>query len=59
MPIRKEAIAGPAAMERSVVKAEKMYEKMIKQGLVNPGNIRKVKEQIAKKTGAYPMGGTN
>lgn len=59
MPIRKEAIAGPAAMERSVVKAEKMYEKMIKQGLVNPGNIRKVKEQIAKKTGAYPMGGTD
>ena len=59
MPIRKEAIAGPAAMERSVIKAEKMYEKMIKQGLVNPGNLRKVKEQIAKKTGAYPMGGTN
>ena len=59
MPIRKEAIAGPAAMERSVIKAEKMYEKMIKQGLVNPGNIRKVKEQIAKKTGAYPMGGTD
>jgi hypothetical protein len=29
------------------------------QGKVNPGNIRKIKEQIAKKTGAYPLGATN
>ena len=58
MAIKKEAMAGPARMQKSVDKAEKMFQKMIQQGKVTPGNIRKVKEKIAKKTGAYPMGGT-
>ena len=43
----------------AIAKAEAMFEKMIQQGKVTPGNIRKIKERIANKTGAYPMGGTN
>jgi len=39
-----------------IAKAEAMFEKMIQQGKVNPSNIRKIKDQIANKTGAYPMG---
>ena len=36
-----------------------MFQQMMKDGKVTPSNIRKVKDQIAKKTGAYPMGDTN
>lgn len=42
-----------------IAKAEAMFEKLIQQGKVTPSNIRKIKEKIANKTGAYPMGGTN
>jgi ribosomal protein L29 len=48
-----------AADERKSQMAEDLFQKMMDQGKVNPGNIRKIKEQIAKKTGAYPLGATN
>ena len=54
---RKKAIR--AADERKSQQAEALFEKMIQQGLVTPANIQKVKEQIARKTGAWPLGGTN
>jgi hypothetical protein len=38
--------------------AEKRLEQLMKQGKVNSSNIAKVKERIAKRFGAYPMGGT-
>ena len=48
-----------AADEKKSQMAEDLFQKMMDQGKVNPGNIRKIKEQIAKKTGAYPLGATN
>jgi len=45
--------------DKAIARAEAMYRKMMEQGLVSPANIRKIKEQIANKTGAYPMGDTN
>lgn len=61
--VKRQAVAGPAAQSKkedaAIAKAEAMFQKMIQQGKVTPGNIRQIKEQIAKKTGAYPMGGTN
>lgn len=48
-----------AAENAAIAKAEAMFEKMIQQGKVTPANIRKIKERIANKTGAYPLGGTN
>lgn len=61
--VKRQAIAGPAAKSKkedaAIAKAEAMFQKMMQQGKVTPGNIRKVKEQIAKKTGVYPMGDTN
>ena len=42
-----------------IAKAEAMLAKMMREGKVNPGNIHKVKEEIARKTGAYPLGATN
>jgi hypothetical protein len=43
----------------AIAKAEAMLAKMMREGKVNPGNIRKIKEEIARKTGAYPLGATN
>jgi hypothetical protein len=48
-----------AADDRKSQMAEDLFRKMMDQGKVTPGNIRKIKEQIAKKTGAYPLGDTN
>lgn len=48
-----------AAENVKIVRAEEMFQRMIQQGKVTPANIRQIKEQIAKKTGAYPLGGTN
>ena len=48
-----------AADNAKLAKAEAMFEKMIQQGKVTPANIRKIKERIANKTGAYPLGGTD
>lgn len=62
MAVKRMPIAGPVAKKKedaAIAKAEAMYRKMMEQGLVTPANIRKVKEQIAKKTGAYPLGDTN
>ena len=39
--------------------AEKELERLMESGAVNPNNISKVKERIAKKYGAYPLGRTN
>jgi hypothetical protein len=38
--------------------AEKELARMMESGKVTPNNLFKIKEQIAKKYGAYPMGGT-
>jgi ribosomal protein L29 len=38
--------------------AEKRLQQLMDQGKVNPGNIAKVRERIANRFGAYPMGGT-
>ena len=37
----------------AIAKAEKMYDKLIKQGKVTPANRNKIKNQIARKTGVY------
>jgi len=61
--VKRQAVAGPAAKSKkedaAIAKAEAMYRKMMEQGLVSQANIRKIKEMIANKTGAYPMGDTN
>jgi len=48
-----------AADERKAKLAEDMFRQQMRQGKVTPQNIQKIKEQIAKKTGAYPLGDTN
>ena len=48
-----------AADERKAKMAEDMFRQQMQQGKVTPQNIQKIKEQIAKKTGAYPLGDTN
>ncbi len=45
--------------ERKAQLAEDMLRKKMQQGKVTPQNIQKIKEQIARKTGAYPLGDTN
>ena len=61
--VKRRAVAGPTAQSKkedaAIAKAEAMYRKMMEQGLVKAGNVRKIKEMIAKKTGAYPLGDTN
>ena len=60
MPGRiRPGVTAEAREYAKVQKAEAMFQKMMKDGKVTPSNIRKVKDQIAKKTGAYPMGDTN
>jgi hypothetical protein len=39
--------------------AEKRFQQLIDQGKVNSKNIADVKSRIAKRFGAYPMGGTD
>jgi hypothetical protein len=48
-----------AADERKAQMAEDLFRQKMQQGKVTPQNIQKIKEQIAKRTGAYPMGDTN
>jgi hypothetical protein len=61
--VKRMAVAGPTAKSKkedaAIARAEAMFQKMMEQGKVTPSNIRKIKEQIAKKTGAYPLGDTN
>ncbi len=42
-----------------IAKAEAAFRRQMEKGKVTPGNIRKIKERIANKFGAYPMGDTN
>ena len=39
--------------DAAIIKANKMYEKLISQGKVTPANRNKIKNQIARKTGVY------
>jgi len=39
--------------DAAVIKANKMYEKLISQGKVTPANRNKIKNEIARKTGVY------
>jgi uncharacterized membrane protein len=39
--------------------ANQMLKDKMKKGKVTEGNINKVRDKIAKKTGNYPMGRTN
>ena len=53
-----------AKAEKVVVKspgdqAEAEYARLVKAGKVGPSNVAKVKEQISKKWGVWPNGGTN
>lgn len=48
-----------AADDRAAQRAEDLFRQMMQQGKVTPQNIQKIKEQIAKRTGAYPLGDTN
>lgn len=44
--------------DRAFELAEKELKRLMEQGKVNPNNLFNVKNRIAKKYGAYPMGGT-
>jgi hypothetical protein len=48
-----------AADERKAQMAEDLYRQKMEQGKVTPQNIQKIKNQIAKRTGFYPLGDTN
>jgi len=48
----------PGSDEAFVLAEEELQKLMETPGKVNPGNLGKIKEMIAKKYGAYPMGGT-
>jgi hypothetical protein len=41
--------------EAAIAKANAMLDKMMRDGTIK--DIKKAKDMIAKKTGAYPMGG--
>ena len=45
--------------DRKAQMAEDLFRQKMQQGKVTPSNIRKIKEQIARRTGAYPLGDTN
>jgi hypothetical protein len=48
-----------AAENAAIAKAEAMYEKLLREGKITPANRQKMKDKIANKTGAYPMGGSD
>lgn len=58
MPAKKKKNLPKRGSDAAFDAAEKQLKKLMEQGKVNPGNISKVKERIAKRFGAYPMGGT-
>jgi hypothetical protein len=43
----------------AIAKAQAMYEKLLREGKSTPANRQKMKDKIANKTGAYPMGGSD
>jgi hypothetical protein len=55
MPVIKRPKKGS---DKAYEMAEKELARMMESGKVTPNNLFKIKEQIAKKYGAYPMGGT-
>lgn len=59
MPVIKKPSKGfKRGSDKAYQMAEKELQRMMESGKVNPNNLFKVKEQLAKKYGAYPMGGT-
>jgi hypothetical protein len=58
MPAPKKRKMPKRGSDAAFEAAEKRLEELNRQGKVNSGNIAKIKERIAKKYGAYPMGGT-
>lgn len=55
MPVTRKFKKGS---EQAYEMAEKELARMMRSGKVTPNNLFKIKEQLAKKYGAYPMGGT-
>jgi hypothetical protein len=55
MPVIKKFKKGS---DKAYEMAEQELARMMSSGKVNPGNLSKIKDQLAKKYGAYPMGGT-
>jgi len=45
--------------DAAIARAQAMYEKLLRQGKITPANRQKMKDKIANKTGAYPMGSAN
>lgn len=45
--------------DKKVQKAEEAYRRMMEAGKVTAQNREKIKKQIVKKYGVYPLGGTN
>jgi hypothetical protein len=43
--------------EAAIARANAMLDEMMRDGTIPLGGLKKAKDMIAKKTGAYPMGG--
>jgi hypothetical protein len=43
--------------EAAIAKANAMLDEMMREGTIPLGGLKKAKDKIANKTGAYPMGG--
>ena len=43
--------------EAAIARANAMLDEMMRDGTIPLGGLQKAKDMIAKKTGAYPMGG--
>ena len=43
--------------DAAIAKANAMLDEMMREGTIPLGGLQKAKDMIAKKTGAYPMGG--
>ena len=45
--------------DKKVQKAEEEYRRLMSAGKITPQNREKIKKQIVKKYGVYPLGDTN
>jgi hypothetical protein len=43
--------------EAAIARANAMLDEMMREGTIPLGGLKKAKDKIANKTGAYPMGG--
>jgi hypothetical protein len=43
--------------EAAIARANAMLDEMMRDGTIPLGGLKKAKDKIANKTGAYPMGG--